>query len=115
MNSATVVGNIVRDLEVNDGGGTPVVNGTVAEDHGYGTNFIPFVVWGERAETVAEHLGKGDGIILSGAFEEDRYTDSDGNDRSQLQLNVSNFSFPPGGNGGNESSDSADYEDDAPF
>lgn len=124
MNSFSVSGNIGQDLELDEAGGTPVVNGSLAEDHGYGTNWFDFVAWGETAERMVEHVSKGDGIEIMGTLEQDEYENSEGQTVSTLQVRVGQWSFGVGdsagdGAGGSESGTSsnsqADYEDDAPF
>lgn len=121
MNSFSVSGNIGQDLELDEAGGTPVVNGSLAEDHGYGTNWFDFVAWGETAERMAEHVSKGDGIEIMGTLEQDEYENSDGQTVSTLQVRVGQWSFGVGdsaGDGsesGTSSNSQADYEDDAPF
>lgn len=120
MNSFQVSGNIGDDLELQEAGGTPVVNGSIAEDHGYGTNWFDFVAWGETAERMAEHVGKGDGIEIAGTLEEDEYENSGGQTVSTVQVRVGQWSFGVGDSASGDAPDtgsnsSADYEDDAPF
>lgn len=120
MNSFSVSGNVGDDLELQEAGGSPVVNGSLAEDHGYGTNWFDFVAWGETAERMAEHVSKGDGIEVMGTLEEDKYENSDGQTVSTVQVRVGQWSFGVGDSAQAPDTDttsgsSADYEDDALF
>lgn len=120
MNSFQVSGNVGQELELDEANGTPVVNGSLAEDHGYGANWFDFVAWGETAERMAEHVSKGDGIEIAGTLEQDKYENSDGETVSTLQVRVGQWSFGVGDSASatepdTSSNSSADYEDDAPF
>ena len=84
MNNVNGIGNIVRDIELR------YVNGDMAvTDVGVALNnrvkrngtwtdepcFINVTVFGRRAETIAEYLGKGDLVGVSGRLEMDTWED----------------------------------------
>lgn len=80
MNRLTVVGRIVRDVELREiGEGRLVINNTLAiarnykTDQGQETDFINFVAWGKRAELIEEYCDKGDLIGFDGRVQSRTY------------------------------------------
>ncbi len=84
MNRLTVVGRIVRDVEIREvGDGRVVMNNTIAVPRNFKTengpeaDFINFVAWGKRAELIEEYTNKGDLIGLDGRFQSRNYENED--------------------------------------
>lgn len=80
MNQVALVGRIVREIELRDvGDGKIVLNNVLAvqrnyrTDHGTEADFIPFVVWGKRAELIEEYCNKGDLIGFTGKIQSRTY------------------------------------------
>ncbi|WP_080145437.1 single-stranded DNA-binding protein [Marinilactibacillus piezotolerans] len=84
MNQVALVGRIVREIELRDVGDEKIVlNNVIAIQRHYRTengneaDFIPFVVWGKRAELIEEYCDKGDLIGLSGKMQSRSYQNTD--------------------------------------
>lgn len=54
---------------------------------------IPFTVFGKRAEAISEHVLKGDQLIVEASIENNRYTDSHGEEKFDYNFIVSDFEF----------------------
>lgn len=64
-------------------------------------DFFDCVVWGGkegpgRAGVISKYFHKGDGIVLSGSMQSNKYTDKQGNNRIGWQVRVDDFEFPMG-------------------
>ena len=70
MNSLTVVGKVGKDAVLRQAGDKPVLSFSVASDAGWGdrkkTSWIDCSLFGKRAESLAEHIRKGDKIAVIG-------------------------------------------------
>lgn len=131
MNKVILAGRITRDIELKVcGSGTEVANLSVAVDRRAKkgeekkTDFIECTVWGKTAAFVAQYFHKGDGIVLSGRLESNKWTDNEGNNRTSWGVTVEDVEFPMGKSSGNPgtSSDTTTPEfetvsdgDDLPF
>lgn len=98
-NSITIIGNLTRDPELRfTTGGDPVCNFSVAQSErkpkeGGGwedgpVSFFNCSVWRDLAEHVAESLGKGMRIIVTGRMQQRDWEDDDGNKRTSWELQV---------------------------
>jgi single-strand DNA-binding protein len=113
FNKLIVVGNLTRDPELRyTQKGTPVCTVNVASNDRSRDpktqevvdtpTFFRATVWGQRAETVAQHFEKGSEIYLEGRFKPEEWTDREGNKRVTFGIQVSDFNFTGGSNrGGN--------------
>lgn len=106
INTCVIAGRLVRDIEIRvTPAGTPVGTFTLAVDRPkFGdrekqTDFIDCVLWGERAEKLAQYLTKGKPIAVIGALQTRTYEDKNGNKRKVAEINVNELRFLPGGNG----------------
>lgn len=87
MNKWTGTGRLVADpeLKFTPSKGTPVTTFKTAVDNGFGddkkTYFIPIVVWGKAAESVAEYTMKGSKVAVSGKITTRSYEAGDGTNR----------------------------------
>lgn len=82
MNRLTVIGRIVRDIELREiGDGRLVTNNSLAiqrvfkTDNGKDVDFINFVAWGKRAELLEQYCNKGDLVGLDGRIQSRSYLD----------------------------------------
>lgn len=79
MADITIPGNLTADPELRfTQGGQAVLNFNLAENHSKkdqsgqwvddGTTFYRVALWGKRAETLADHLSKGQSVLVTGRF-----------------------------------------------
>lgn len=98
--TTTITGNITAEpvLRFQRETGKAVVNFTVASTERYvdrstgewkdgSTVFMPCSSW-VGAENIAESVGKGDRVIVSGKLKQRSYTTDDGNKRTVVELEV---------------------------
>lgn len=95
INSATLVGRVVRDIELKTTeSGKSVTSFTLAVD-GYGkdapANFIDIVAWNKAAEILSEYGTKGKQIGITGRISTRTWEDNDGNKRKQVEVVVDQF------------------------
>jgi len=77
LNRIVLIGRLVRDPELRyTSNGTPVCNFTLAVERNYtnregdrDVDFINIVTWRKRAETCAQHLGKGRLVGIDGSLQ----------------------------------------------
>ena len=97
MTSATVVGNLTRDMELRfTQGGMAIGSFTVAcsrkvkkgqnwEDE---VSYIDCTLFGKRAESLQQYLRKGTQVSVIGELVQERWKAQDGTNRSTLKINV---------------------------
>lgn len=112
MNNISIVGRVVRDIEIS----TTTTNVKYARfnvavqseiktaDGERQADFFMCVAWRETAETIAKYFKKGSPIGLMGSMNSRSYEKSDGTKQLVWELNVKNFSFV----GGTQEEDKAD-------
>jgi len=111
FNKLIVVGNLTRDPELRyTQKGTPVCTVNVASNDRSRDpktqevvdtpTFFRATVWGQKAETVAQHFEKGSEIYLEGRFKPEEWTDREGRQRVTFGIQVSDFNFTGGSNRG---------------
>jgi len=144
INRVTIVGRLTRDPELRHlPSGTPVlqlgvaVNGRQKDDAGNWTdkpNFFDVKVFGNQAETLAQHLAKGRRIGVDGRLDWSSWEAQDGSKRSKVEIVAQSVQFldsrgdTGGGDGerqfvpaaatataGNEDFGSGSADDDIPF
>ena len=89
MNNYTLIGRLVKDLEVKEsenkkkyGYITVAVNRTYKNAEGnYDTDFIDMIVWNDIAERISEYCHKGDLIAVNGRIETRMTTVDDHNEK----------------------------------
>jgi single-strand DNA-binding protein len=139
INRVTIVGRLTRDPELRHlPSGTPLlqlgvaVNGRQKDESGNWTdkpNFFDVKVFGNQAETLAQHLSKGRRIGVDGRLDWSSWEAQDGSKRSKVEIVAQSVQFldsrmeagdgerqfvPAAATAGNEDfSSSAD--DDIPF
>ena len=92
MNNFNFTGNLGRDCNANNVGGTAVCNFVVAVKSGYGdkeqTLWIDCALWGRQAESrLTEYLLKGQQVAIGGELGLREYQ-KDGETKTQLTLRV---------------------------
>ena len=94
LNHVILIGNLTKDPELRyTPDGTPVVNFTIAVNR-FSRNlkdketvdFIPVVVWRERAERCSEYLTKGSQVAVDGRLQIRSYEDKDGIKRKTAEI-----------------------------
>lgn len=110
-----IVGNVTRDPEMRSTpGGAQVCSFSVAVNRVYkdssgenkeSVSFFDCTAWGRQAETIAQYVKKGSGILVSGRLEQRSWEDKEGQKRSRVEIVVEDFNFMSGnsGEGGNYS------------
>ncbi len=93
MNVFTATGNIGRDCENRTVGETSLCTFSMAVKAGYGdkesTVWVRCAIWGKRAEgQLPQYLVKGCQVAVSGELSLNVYTNSDGVEKTSLELRV---------------------------
>lgn len=89
MNKVVLIGRLTKDpeLKFTPGTGAAVTTFTLAVDRRFkkdgqqSADFIPIVVWGKSAESIANHMKKGRLISIAGRIETRSYEAQDGSRR----------------------------------
>ena len=126
-------GRLVRDPELKVvGGGTEICNFTIAVDRGRKdrdgnrqTDFVDCTAFGKMGAFVDKYFRKGDGMLVRGRFQSDKYTAKDGTSRTKWGVWVDEIDFPMGkgkseqSNSDHAAADTAQFSDvnpdDIPF
>lgn len=100
MNVVTIAGNIGRDAEVrHTNSGDAVASFSVADSPGKDKPTIWWrcSLWGKRAEALGQYLTKGSRVTVTGRATERTWTDKEGQERTTLEINVSDVALQGGG------------------
>ena len=96
MNNVNIIGRVANELELRyTAQGTAVCNMSLAVD-GYKedeTYFFEVVTWGKTAENVAEYLGKGRKVAITGELQQNKWQNEQGQNRSKVVINARNVQF----------------------
>ena len=104
-NHVTLMGHLCRDPELRYlTSGVAVCDLSIAVNRRWtdkSTNekkeevsFIDAVVWARAAEVIAEHLKKGNPILIDGELRQERWQDKNGGgNRSKIKVHVKSFQF----------------------
>lgn len=104
MNKVQLIGNLTRDIELKSmqdgsalGKGSIATNKSITnketgEKKVY-TQFHNFVIWGKRAEVLAQYTKKGDKIYLEGELTHSDSTGQDGVKKYYTEVKVTDFEF----------------------
>lgn len=113
MNKVVLVGRLTKDPELRyaPGSGVPTCRFTVAvnrmkKDE---ADFINCVAFNKTAELIAQYLGKGRQIAISGSIRTGSYTAQDGSKRYTTDVVVETFDFIDS-NSGNRNNIQSDFE-----
>lgn len=102
MNKVVLIGRLVKDpeLKFTSGTGVAVATFTLAVDRNYvGQNgqreadFISIVCWRKLAENVANNLGKGRLVAVSGSIQTRKYQAQDGSNRYVTEIVADEVKF----------------------
>jgi len=102
LNKAILIGRLVRDPEINytQGEGVAVTKFTLAVDRNFKNqngqreaDFIPIVCWRKLAENVANNLGKGRLVAISGRIQTRTYQAQDGSRRYVTEIVADEVQF----------------------
>lgn len=105
MNVWTFTGRLGADAELRTTqSGEKVLGFRVANDVGFGerktTQWVDCSIWGRRAESLAPHLTKGKGVVVSGEVTLREYEKRDGTRGAQMSVRVAEIDFMGGDRGG---------------
>ena len=105
INTVTIAGRSTKDpeLKVTPSGTTVLslllaVNDTKknAQDEWEETaNFFDCVLFGKRAESLAQYIPKGSKLTINGRLHQDRWQAQDGTNRSRVSIIVQDIELPP--------------------
>ena len=109
FNKVILMGNLTRDVETRTTpSGQTVSNFSLAVTRSWKgqdgqtqdqTSFINCVAWGKPGEIIAQYVGKGAPLLVSGRLDQRSYQDKDGNNRQAVEVVVEDFNFVGGGRG----------------
>jgi single-strand DNA-binding protein len=115
LNRVCLAGHLTRDpILRKTGGGTPVADLGLAINENYTDKdgkvvqqvcFPDLVAWGKTATAAAEHLRKGDPVLVDGSLVSEQWETQQGEKRNKLRVRVSRVCFlngkrtAPAGNG----------------
>ncbi|MFN2503027.1 MAG: single-stranded DNA-binding protein [Acidimicrobiales bacterium] len=111
MNTVTLIGRLTSDPELRTtNGGTPVctlrlaVNRPPKDGKDQGAVFVDVVSFNRQAEAVAEHLGKGRQVAVTGRLEYRQWEGNDGSPHSNHEVvaNQVEFLAKPATNGASQ-------------
>ncbi len=115
INLVVLGGNLTRDPELKyTPAGTALCEFTIANSKKYKKNeewvekpgFYNCICWGRRGEIINEHFSKGKPIEVQGELDFQQWETEEGQKRSAVKINVSNFFFV-GARDGNASAGSS--------
>lgn len=104
INRVVITGNLTRDPELRrNGSGMAILNlGVAVNDRRKNQqtgqwedvpNFVDCVMFGSRAEAVANYLAKGMKVSIEGKLRYSSWTSKDGNKRSKIEVAVDEIEF----------------------
>ena len=110
MNKVILKGRLSKDIDLRTTttGKNVATTNIAVNRHGKdaGADFIPLVVWGDRAENFAKYLSKGREVLVEGKIQIRSYEGRDGSKRYATEVIVDTFEFcgsrSDGGNSGQQ-------------
>lgn len=101
LNHITIHGRITNEIELKQTqSGVSVCNFNVAVDRSYKkegeekqTDFFTVVCWRGLAELVSKHFHKGKEILVSGEMQSRKWTDDNGNNRTNWEVMANTVDF----------------------
>lgn len=114
FNKVILMGNLTRDPETrNTPNGQSVTNFSLAVNRTWrgadgqnqeSVSYIDCVAWGKAGEIIAQYLGKGRAVLVSGRLDQRSWDDKDsGQKRSKVEVVVEDFNFVDSGSGAGSS------------
>lgn len=122
LNKVFLIGNLTRDAELKTlPSGNPVISFGLATNRTYTnkvgqkqteTEFHNLVLWGKRAEVLAQYLTKGKMVFVEGRLKTTSWTSPSGEKRSRMEVIVEDLQFGPKlASGGNKVGDGESKEE----
>lgn len=114
FNKVILMGNLTRDPETRTTpNGQTVTNFSLAVNRTWrgsdgsqqeAVGYFDCVAWGKAGEIIAQYLGKGRAVLVSGRLDQRSWEDKEsGGKRSKVEVVVEDFNFVDGGgSGGND-------------
>jgi single-strand DNA-binding protein len=113
FNKVVLMGNLTRDPETRTtSGGQSVTSFSLAVNRSWrgadgqqqeAVSYIDCTAWGKTGEIIAQYMGKGRALLVSGRLDQRSWDDKDsGQKRSKVEVVVEDFNFVDGGQGGGE-------------
>lgn len=95
LNQVVLIGNLGRDPEVRySSSGMSICTFSLCFSSGKDkTGWINVVSFNKLAETIGQHLSKGSRVGIAGVLDENKWEDSQGNKKSNLQVICNNIEF----------------------
>lgn len=99
MNKIFLLGRITNDLELKEGKSNYLqfsiaVNREYKNEAGqYEADFINCTAFGKTAEIISKYFQKGSKILVEGRLQQNRYTDTEGNNKSSYNVVVDKIQF----------------------
>lgn len=100
MNKIMSIGRLTADPETRDVNGKTCVNFTLASDNRMKdaegkncTNFYSCTAWGKQGELIAQYCHKGDRLGIVGDLSVRRYKDTNGIERTAIQVTITDMEF----------------------
>lgn len=100
-NITVMEGRLTRNAEMKSAGNSTVTTFSIANNQNYkkdgnwvdNTYFYECELWGPYGETMRQYLNKGQKVIVTGQLVQNRWTDSDGKNRSADKIRVKELSI----------------------
>lgn len=119
FNKVILMGNLTRDPETrNTPNGQSVTNFSLAVNRTWkgadgqqneDVSYIDCVAWGKPGEIIAQYLGKGRAVLVSGRLDQRSWEDKEsGGKRSKIEVVVEDFNFVGDGAGAGSGAPSGD-------
>lgn len=104
MNKWIGMGRLTRDPELqSSGNGVEFCHFTIAVDRAYTkkgedkkVDFVDCTSFGKQAAFVQKYFKKGDGMVVEGRLESNKWVDKDGNNRISWAITCDRIEFPAG-------------------
>lgn len=120
FNKVILMGNLTRDPETRSTpSGQSVTNFSLAVNRTWkgadgsqqeAVSYIDCVAWGKPGEIIAQYLGKGRAVLVSGRLDQRSWEDKEtGGKRSKVEVIVEDFNFVGDGQGSGAGSSSGGY------
>jgi len=122
LNQVSLVGNLTRDPELREAGGTSVcdlglaVNERIKRKGEWQeeASFFDITVWGNQADACAKYLHKGSPVAVGGSLRQERW-EKDGQNRSKVKVIARTVQFLGGKNGDSDGEKLAKWQSGQPI
>ncbi|MEM0967354.1 MAG: single-stranded DNA-binding protein [Verrucomicrobiota bacterium] len=91
MNHSVISGNLTSDIETIQAGEHSIAKFSIACNQGERADFIPIEAW--NMDHLADHIGKGSKVLVSGAIRQQQWESKEGQKRSRLVLKAFQVEF----------------------